>query len=119
MNPEYEVIFYDLPDGTEPAIDFINSQPKKMGAKILRNIGLLEDAGPSLREPYSGPLGDGIFELRTKLGSDITRVLYFFMSGKKVILTHCFVKKTQETPPGEIDKAKRYRTEYLSRPEND
>ena len=118
MNSEYEVIFYDLPDGSEPAIDFINSQSNKMSAKILWTIGLLEDNGPYLREPYSKPLGDGIFELRTKLGSDITRVLYFFVVGKKAVLTHGFVKKVKETPTAEIDRAKKYRSEYLNRKEN-
>ncbi|MFQ9111530.1 MULTISPECIES: type II toxin-antitoxin system RelE/ParE family toxin [Butyribacter] len=34
--------------------------------------------GNMLRQPYSKHLEDGIFELRCKFGSDITRVLYFF-----------------------------------------
>ncbi len=37
--------------------------------------------GSMLREPYSSPMGDGIFELRTKQGSNITRVFYFFFVG--------------------------------------
>ena len=112
---EYEVIFYDKADGTEPAKDFILSLDKKMRAKMLRTISLLADNGPDLREPCSKPLGDGIFELRSKVGSDITRVLYFFMVGKRVILTNGFVKKTVKTPPAEIARAKRYRAEYLGR----
>lgn len=118
MEPEYEAIFYDLPDGSEPVADFIDSQPQKMAAKILWTIDLLEDSGPKLREPYSGPLGDGIFELKIKLASDITRVLYFFIAGKKAVLTNGFVKKTQETPPEEIERAKMYRAEYLGRPQS-
>ncbi len=114
---EYEVILYDSPNGTEPVADFINSLSKKMAAKVLWTIALLEEDGPTLREPYSQSLGDGIFELRIKVGSNITRVLYFFMIGKKIILTHGFVKKTQKTPLGEINKAKRYRSDYLSRSE--
>ena len=57
-------------------------------------------------------------ELRAKVGTDISRVLYFFVVGKKAVLTHGFIKKSQKTPPGEIDRAKRYRAEYLSRKEN-
>lgn len=52
------------------------------------------------REPYSKHLDDGIFELRCKFGSDITRVLYFFYYEGKIILTNGFVKKTQKTPKG-------------------
>lgn len=42
---EYEVIFYDKADGTEPAKDFILSLDKKMRAKMLRTISLLADNG--------------------------------------------------------------------------
>ena len=115
---EYEIFFYDRPDGSEPAKDFILSLDKKMQAKVLRTVALLRDAGPSLREPYSKPLDDGIFEIRTKFGSDITRVLYFFVVGKKIILTNGFLKKTQKTPAAEITLAKQYRADYLSRKEN-
>ena len=115
---EYEVIFYDKADGTEPAKDFILSLDKKKRAKMLRTISLLADYGPDLREPCSKPLGDGIFELRAKVGSDISRVLYFFIVGRRVILTNGFIKKTQKTPPAELERAKRYRADYLGREEN-
>ncbi len=118
---EYEIEFYDKPDGSEPAKEFILSLGKKMQAKVLRTVALLREEGPFLREPYSKALDDGIFEIRTKFGSDITRVLYFFVIGvigKKVILTNGFVKKTQKTPASEITLAKQYRIEYLTRKEN-
>ena len=69
----------------------------------------------SLREPYSKPLGDGIFELRTQFSSDIARVLYFFIINNRAVLTHGFIKKTQKTPPEEINRAKQYRKDYLQR----
>ena len=106
----YEIIFYDKPDGTEPAKEFLLSLDHKMRAKMLRTIDLLE--------AYSKALEDGIFELRAKVGSDISRVLYFFLVGKKVILTNGFIKKTNKTPPAEKERAKRYRAEYLGRKEN-
>ena len=49
-----------------------------MKAKMFHLVDMLENYGNELREPYSKYLGDGIFELRCKLGTDITRVLYFF-----------------------------------------
>ena len=33
---EYEIEFYNRPDGTEPAKDFILNLDKKMQAKVLR-----------------------------------------------------------------------------------
>lgn len=112
-----EVVFYDLPNGKEPAKDFLLSLDPKMRAKMLWTIKLLQDNGTALRMPYSEQLEDGIFELRAKVGSDISRVLYFFYIGNKAILTNGFVKKTQKTPETEKNKAKRYRAEYLSREE--
>lgn len=81
-------------------------------------INVLEEKGNQLREPYSKHLDDGIFEIRGKVGTDITRVLYFFYYGKKIIITNGFIKKTQETPKHEINLAKSYRKDYLERVKN-
>lgn len=111
----FEVIFYETEKGKIPALDFLNSLDVKMRAKMARTIKMLEDNGNSLREPHSKPLGDGIFELRAKVASDISRVLYFFFIGRRAVLTNGFVKKTDKTPEKEIDKAKRYRDDFIRR----
>ena len=108
--PPVTVIFYARENGQEPAKDFILGLDIKMRAKVL-----LADNGTDLREPSSKSLGSGIFELRIKFGSDITRILYFFFIGQKAILTNGFVKKTQKTPVGEIEKAQAYRKDYITR----
>ena len=115
---EFEIIFYEKADGTEPAKDFILSLDVKMRAKMLRTIEMLRLNGHYLREPYSKSLDDGILELRAKVGSDISRILYFFVVGQKVILTNGFIKKTQKTPKEEIERAKRYKADYMNRKEN-
>jgi len=115
---EFKAIFYDLPNGDKPAKDFLEKLDMKMRAKMSRTISILETNGTELREPYSKHLDDGIFELRAKVGSNISRVLYFFFTGRHVILTHGFIKKTDKTPPKEIEKAKKYRSEYLNREDN-
>ena len=97
----YEIILYDTEDGRCPVQELLDSLEPKLLAKTLRTIDLLEMNGPLLREPYSKPLENGIFELRTKQGSDITRVLYFFIVGKKAVLTNGFIKKSQKTPKAE------------------
>lgn len=116
---EFKIIFYDKADGTEPVKDFLDSLDIKMRAKMLRTILILQKNGYELREPYSKLLDDGIFELRAKIGSDISRVLYFFVIGREIILTNGFIKKTQKTPKEEIEKAKRYRADYLNRKDDD
>ena len=114
----YEIIFYDTADGKCPVQDFLDSLDSKFLAKTLRTIDLLETNGPLLREPYSKSVSEGILELRAKVGSDISRVMYFFVIGKKAVLTNGFIKKTQKTPKEEIERAKRYRADFLSRKEN-
>ena len=84
----YDVEYYEKADGSRPAEDFILSQDAKMQAKIFATLEFLEIKGSGLREPFSKPLGDGFFEVRAKQGSDISRVLYFFVVGRKVILTN-------------------------------
>lgn len=111
----YEVVFYDTEDGKCPVQEFLDSLEPKLLAKTLRTIDLLAANGLRLREPYSKSLGDGIFELRTKQGSDITRVLYFFIVGQKIVLTNGFVKKTQKTIKSEKDLAKKYKADYERR----
>lgn len=88
-----------------------------MRAKLERSILLLQQVGPTLRLPYSEYLEDGIFEIRAKQGSNITRILYFFFVGKKITLTNGFIKKTQKTPKNQIELAKKYRDEYKNRGE--
>lgn len=113
----FEIEFYEKSDGTYPAEEFILSQDLKMQAKLFRLLELLELKGNDLRESYSKFLSDGIYELRAVQGNNITRVLYFFVVGQKIILTNGFVKKTQKTPESEIDLAKKYRKDYESRKE--
>lgn len=111
---KFEAEFYEKGDEI-PVKEFLDSLDKKMRAKLVSEIGLLQEKGNQLRLPYSEHLEDGIFELRAKVGSDISRVLYFFYYEGRIILTHGFIKKTQKTPRREIEKAKRYRLDFWER----
>lgn len=113
----FEVIFYEKEDGSIPVKEFLLELDAPMAAKMYRTIELLEKNGPDLREPYSKAIGGGIFELRAKVASNISRVFFFFVRGRQIVLTNGFVKKTSKTPQSEIDRAQRFRTEYFSREE--
>ena len=115
--PRFEVEFYEKENGEQPAKEFMLSLDKKLREKLADTIMILQDNGYELREPYSKHISEGIFELRAKQGSDITRVMYFFYVDRHIILTNGFIKKTQKTPQSEIEKAKRYRSDYLKRKE--
>ena len=96
---KFTVIAYEKENGEVPVEKFLDSVNSKMRAKIFGILHILQEKGNMLREPYSKHLDDGIFELRCKVGNDITRVLYFFYYEGQIILTNGFVKKTQKTPP--------------------
>ena len=114
---EFKLIAYEKESGEVPVEEFLDSVNPKMRAKIFGLLGILQEKGNMLREPYSKHLEDGIFELRCKF--DITRVLYFFYYEGKIILTNGFVKKTQKTPKEEIQIAKDRRKDFIERVMND
>ena len=116
---KFEVILYEKANGDCPLEEFLVSLDTKMRAKMVGLLELLEEKGNALRESYSKLIEDGIFEIRCKVGSNITRVLYFFYFEGKIVLTNGFVKKTQKTPPVEIRVAKERRVDYKERMGND
>lgn len=110
-----EIKFYEDQAGRIPVKEFLDSLDIKMRQKMLRSIQALQDMGVALRMPLSEALNDGIFELRAKVGTNISRVMYFFVIGNEAVLTHGFIKKTQKTPPREIERAKSIRDDYMKR----
>ncbi len=112
---QFQVEFYDTEDGRTPTQEFLDSLEPKMNAKMVGLMEILEEKGYSLREPYSAPLEDGIFELRAVQGSNISRALFFFYVEGRIVITHGFIKKTQKTPRAQIELAKKYRADFLRR----
>jgi phage-related protein len=91
----------------EEALSFLDKQPQKMQAKILRGIFLLEEFGSQLREPHVKKIKgvEGLFELRVKLATNICRLFFFHLDGQVYVVTSGFVKKENKTNPREIAKA--------------
>ena len=113
---KFNIIMYETEAGRLPVVDFLSSiKDDKLLAKIYRDIKLLEVSGNLLREPYSKALNNGLFELRTKQGTNISRIIYFFIVGNNIVLTNGFIKKTQKIPASEIEKALEYRRDFLKR----
>ncbi|MCH3951179.1 MAG: type II toxin-antitoxin system RelE/ParE family toxin [Acidaminococcus sp.] len=111
----FTVEFYETCDGFCPVLDFFRTLDEDTRVKISSFITLLQHNGNSLREPYSKPLKNGIFELRVRKGSNSFRVLYFFYVEHRIIMTNGFIKKQNKTPKSEIEKAIKYRNDFLSR----
>ena len=105
--------------GDSPVEKFINELPDKLRAKNFREIGFLAEFGMELPAPYAKQLHgkdvSGLWELRVKLASDITRIFYFFPVGDRVLLLHGFTKKSEETPPLELQTAIRRMKDAVER----
>ncbi len=61
--------------------------------------------GPNIGMPHTRPLKSGLFELRVKGKEGIARVFYCTRVGKKIIMLHVFIKKSQKIPKNELNIA--------------
>jgi phage-related protein len=115
VTSDWRVLYYETSEGKCPVREFIDSRQGRDQAKIFALISNLQDRGPTLPRPYADLLEDGIHELRIRLSGDQFRVLYFFCFQRFIVLTHAFVKVPAKVPRAEIQKVKKYRSDFLSR----
>jgi len=109
------VIFYRTVDGKCPVQEFIDSLPGKVAQKIVWALKLLEDLEIVPSSYFKKLVGtEEIWECRIQFGSNTYRIFCFFIDNS-VILIHGFVKKSQKTPAGEIERAEAYRRDFLKR----
>jgi phage-related protein len=85
----------------------VQSWPVDVLADYARLVELLTGHGPSLRLPHSRAFRDGLFELRPRGRTGIGRAFYCFLLGKRVVVLHAFIKKSQQTPDSELKVARK------------
>lgn len=85
----------------------IESWPVDILADYARIPELLMEHGPSLRLPHSRVFGEGLFELRPRGKTGIGRAFYCFLAGRRILVLHAFVKKSQQTPDRELKMARK------------
>ena len=118
----FEIILYTDENGKSPVETFLDDLKKsnyKLYVKTMRTLGLLESTGNMLTMPYSRYLQEGIYELRTIQGNNITRLFYFFANRRIIVVDHGIVKKTQKTPIADIKIAISRKVSYERRHEDD
>ncbi len=119
MYLNWDVEYYKQENGKIPVLEFLLSLNPKIRAKTFSEIELLKIHGDKLKEPYvkaiKGDKYKGIFELRVKFSSDISRIFYFTFSKNKFILLNGFIKKTDKIPQNELNKAILYKQDYERR----
>ncbi|MCH4891143.1 type II toxin-antitoxin system RelE/ParE family toxin [Acidaminobacter sp. JC074] len=111
----FDVVFYETRNGKCLVKEFLNLSDAKLRAKLVGILEILGEKCNLLREAYSKFIDDGIFEVRGKVGNDISRILFFFYYDGQIVLTNGFVKKTQKIPTKELKLAKKYRKDFIER----
>lgn len=106
--------FYTRPNGHTEFIDFLQTIPLKDQQKLLATITNIQEHGiiVAQRMEWVKKLEGNLFEIRSKVSSNIQRAMYFHVVGERYIITHGFTKKTQKTPISEIEHAKKLRKEF-------
>lgn len=74
----------------------------------------MEAYGPNLGMPHTRALGDGLFEIRAKADEGIGRAFFCTLVGRKIVILHGFIKKTDKTPKRELDIARTRQKEVLN-----
>ena len=81
--------------------------PATLQARYIGLTDRMRVVGANLGEPHTKAMGDGLFELRLIGAEGIARVMYCTLSGRRIVMLHGFVKKTQKTPRVELETAMR------------
>lgn len=97
----WEIIYFN-----ENLEEQILNLPNGLLARYLRLTDLMIEFGANLGLPHTKPVDSGLFELRVKSKEGIARVFFCTKIGKKIIMLHSFIKKSQKTPKREIKIAK-------------
>ena len=107
-------VFYTRPNCHNKFLEFIDQLPLKDKAKLLTMIYQVQEhrIQISLQMEWVKKIDSDIFEIRSKVSSNIQRALYFHVSNNRYVITHGFTKKTQKTPKSEIKRAKTIKKEF-------
>jgi len=99
------ISFFKEDSGNEPVRKWLFTLTQQERKIIGRDIGILQLEWP-IGTPLVKNISVGLWEIRSKLENRNARILFMMHSGA-IVLLHGFIKKTEKTPPQEIDLAKK------------
>jgi len=105
------VVFFKTEAGNEPVREWLKALTKEDCKIIGTDILTVQFAWP-VGKPLVDNLGDGIWEVRSRLSNRNARTL-FAVVDEEIVLLHGFIKKQQRTPQAELDLAKKRKKQYL------
>lgn len=114
-NEEWTVVFYVEAGGRQVIREFLEGLDIRSQARFDWSIEQLRLRNVQAREPLVRHLEGKIWELRRESDTNIYRLLYCFLPGKRILFLHGFQKKSQKTPRREIELAQRRMDDFLRR----
>ena len=81
--------------------------PDTLAARYIVLTRRMTAVGANLGPPHTDSFGDGLFELRLKGADGIARVFFCTLIGRRIMMLHSFIKKSQKTPPRELEVARK------------
>jgi phage-related protein len=105
------VVFFQTDAGKEPVREWLKELSKEDRKSIGEDILAVQYAWP-IGKPLVDSLGDGIWEVRSRLGNRIARTLFIIVD-EEIVLLHGFIKKEQKTPKSELDLARKRKKQYV------
>jgi len=100
---ELDAVFFRTEQGNEPVREWLLSLPKSDRKIIGGDVLKVQYCWP-IGKPLVGNLGNGLWEVRSRLEDRIARVI-FCIEGRTMLLLNGFIKKSQKTPKRELDLA--------------
>lgn len=107
--------FYLDADGSSPVEEFLSGLDLKTRARFYWSMEQLRVRNVQAKEPLVRHLDGDLWELREESQTNIYRIVYFFFTGRRIIFLHGFQKKTQRTPSGELEIARKRQRIFLTR----
>ncbi|MCD8213019.1 MAG: type II toxin-antitoxin system RelE/ParE family toxin [Campylobacter sp.] len=86
--------------------------PDEILATLLKVFDLAREFGANLGRPHSAPLGNGLFEFRVSGKDKIARSVFINAKGKKIVILHSVIKKSNKIPKKDMDLAIKRAKEY-------
>jgi phage-related protein len=90
---DYTITYY-----SEAVQNDILALPDTLAARYIVLTRRMIVLGPNLGTPHTEAFGHGLFELRLKGAEGIARVFFCVLAGKRIVMLHSFVKKSEKTP---------------------
>lgn len=110
----WSIVFYTEPSGSEPVGEFLSSLDLRTQARFDWSIEQLLARNTQAREPLVKHVEGRVWELRRESNTNIFRLLYALLPGRRILFMHGFQKKTQKTSRREIDIAQTRLTRFLA-----